>query len=51
MDPAVLEQVDGADEVVLDELPRRRSAIDAGQNARIRGRIDHGVTRRERLEV
>ena len=41
--PAVFEHVDRAGEVVLDELTAGGPAIDAGQDAGICRRVDHGI--------
>ena len=43
---AVLEQVDRAAEVVLDQLARAREPVDPGQDARIGRGVDHPVARR-----
>ena len=48
---AELEQIDGAHQVVLDQLPAARLVPHAGQHARIRGRVDDPVHRRQRFQV
>jgi hypothetical protein len=48
---AVLQQIDRAPEVVLDELPAGGGAVDAGEDARIRRRVDDHVDRGPGLQV
>ena len=48
---AVLEEVDGAAEVVLDELSGAGAAVDAGEDGGIRGGVDDVVAMGQGLEV
>jgi hypothetical protein len=48
---AELEQVHRATQVVLDELPRARASVHAGEHAGIGRRIDDPVDRRQRLQI
>ena len=49
--PAVFEHIDGAKQVVLDELAARGVAVHPGEHARIGGGVDDDIGRRQHLEV
>src|SRR5215470_8592010 len=48
---AILEDVQSAGEVVLEQLAAAEIALDAGEHAWVGGSVDHPVGGRERLEV
>ncbi len=51
MATAILEEVNGANEVVVQQFPRAGHAIDAGKDAGVGGAIDDPVGLARRLEV
>ena len=51
MAAAVFEQVDGAVEVVFDDLAAARFAVHAREHARVRGGVDEPIGGRQRFQV